>query len=227
MRFPGLRALSAFLAFQFLCGQAHELVHHGTARLVCGAWGTMTFDYFHLPESGKGHPLALWSTFAGPALTYALMLLSAWLMGRARSDRSRAFGLLLCFANLPMGRLASVVTGHGDEMVLARAWLGGPWAWPLAILLALALVAPPLVAAWRTLPGRGRGWAFAGLLMLPLLADVLLKRMFLARVMPLVPGEPVFGLPPFLIGVDLAFLLLALLVLPPWRVTFGRQAQAA
>lgn len=227
MRFPALRALSAFLAFQFLCGQAHELTHHGAARLICGAWGTMTFDYFHLPEAGQNHPLALWSTFAGPALTYGLMLLSAWLMGRARSDRSRAFGLLLFFANLPMGRLASVVSGHGDEMVLARAWVGGPMAWPIILVLALVLLLPPLLAAWRALPVRRRAWSFTGLLLLPLLADVVLKRLFLARVMPFVPGEPVFGLPPFLIGVDLAFLVVALLVLPPWRVTFELEPRTA
>lgn len=227
MRFPGLRALAAFFAFQFLCGQAHEFIHHGSARLICGAWGTMTFDYFHLPEGAQNHPLALWSTFAGPAFTYGLMLLSAWLMGRARGERSRAFGLLLCFANLPMGRLASVVSGHGDEMVLARAWLGGPWAWPLIVLLALALLAPPMAAAWKALPTRGRNWTFVGLLLLPLLADVMLKRMLLARVMPFVPGEPVFGLPPFLIGVDLAFLLVALLVLQPWQVAFDQEVQTA
>lgn len=227
MRLPAPKALAAFLTFQFLCGQAHELTHHLAARWICGAWGSMTFDYFHLPASAEGHPLARWSTFAGPALTYGLLLLSAWLMGRRRAPGARAFGLLLCFANLPLGRLGSVLTGHGDEMVLAKAWLGGPFAWPLAAVLALGLTLPALLHAWHALPPRRRGWSFAGLLFLPLVADVLLKRVTLAPLLARMPGEALFGLPAFLLVVDLAFLGTALLLLPPWRVRFSAEAEAA
>ena len=216
MRVPPLtpRTLATFLAVQFLLGQAHELTHHLAARAVCGAWGTMTFDFFFLPSGGAGLPSALWSTFAGPALTYAFILLGGFLLRRGSSPA----GWLLVFANLPMGRLASVLGGHGDELVLARAWLGGPWAWPLAVALALLLLAPPLLAAWRALAPAGRTRAFAGLLLLPLLADVLLKRVLLAPLLARFAGPAAFGLPAFLIAVDLLFVaMVALLLFGPKR----------
>lgn len=203
------RALAAFLAAQFVLGQAHELAHHLAARVVCGAWGTMTFDFFFLPEGGAGRPAALWATFAGPALTYVLILLGGFLLGRGAA---RA-GLLLVFANLPLGRLAGALSGHGDELVLARAWLGGPWAWPLVAALALALLLPPLAQAWRALPRPGRPGAFAALLVLPLFADLLLKRVLLAPLLVRLPGPAAFGLPAFLILVDLAFAATAALLL--------------
>ena len=203
------RALAAFLAAQFVLGQAHELAHHLAARVACGAWGTMTFDFFFLPEGGAGRPAALWATFAGPALTYALLLLGGFLLGRGAA---RA-GLLLVFANLPLGRLAGALSGHGDELVLARAWLGGPWAWPLVAALALALLLPPLTQAWRALPRSGRPGAFAALLVLPLFADLLFKRVLLAPLLVRLPGPAAFGLPAFLILVDLAFAATAALLL--------------
>jgi hypothetical protein len=210
MRFsPTPRALAAFLAIQFMLGQAHELAHHVAGRMVCGAWGTMTFDFFFLPEGAAGNPAALWSTFAGPAFTYALILLGGLLLWRGPS---RA-GFFLVFANLPMGRLASVLTGHGDEVVLAQAWLGGPWARPVAVALALLLLIPALWAAFRTLAQPGRIRTFAGLLILPLVADLLLKRALLAPLLARTPGPAAFGLPAFLILVDLAFAVAALLLL--------------
>ncbi len=200
------RAFAAFLAVQFSLGQAHELAHHLAARVACGAWGVMTFDFFFLPEGGAGRPAALWATFAGPALTYALILLGGFLLRRGPTWS----GLLLVFANLPLGRLAGALGGHGDELVLARAWLGGPWAWPLVAALALGLVLPPLVLAWRALARPG---AFAALLVLPLLADLLLKRGLLAPLLARMPEPAAFGLPAFLILVDLAIGAAAVLLL--------------
>jgi hypothetical protein len=200
------RALAAFLAVQFILGQAHELAHHVAARVACGAWGAMTFDFFFLPEGGAGRPAALWATLAGPALTYALILLGGFLLRRGPTWS----GLLLVFANLPLGRLAGTIGGHGDELVLARAWLGGSWAWPLVAALALALVLPALVLAWRALARPG---AFAALLVLPLFADLLLKRGLLAPLLARMPEPAAFGLPAFLILVDLTFGAAAVLLL--------------
>lgn len=217
MRFPLTpRILAVFLCVQFVLGQAHELAHHLVVRAICGTWGTMTFDFFFLPEGGAGHPEVLWATFAGPALTYALILLGGGFLRRG----AREVGLLLVFANLPLGRLASVLSGHGDESVLARAWLGEPWAWPLTVTLTLALLWPSLVAAWRSLPDRGRSGRLAGLLLLPLLADLLLKRWMLAPLLARIPGPSALGLPAFLIFVDLGFVAAGAMLLrvPPRRV---------
>lgn len=203
------RSLAAFLVAQFLLGQAHELAHHLVARAVCGAWGRMTFDVFFLPEGGAGHSAALWATFAGPALTYTLILVGGFLLGRGAA---RA-GLLLVFANLPLGRLAGVLSGHGDELVLTRAWLGGPWAWPLAVALSLALLLPPLVLAWRILPRFRRPGAFAALMILPLFADLLLKRGLLAPLLARLPEPSALGLPAFLWFVDLGFAAAGVLLL--------------
>lgn len=45
---PDLRLILFFIALSFLCLGAHELIHHLTARAVCGAWGTMTLSFFFL-----------------------------------------------------------------------------------------------------------------------------------------------------------------------------------
>jgi hypothetical protein len=202
--------LVAFAALSFLAMGAHELTHHVAGHLVCGEWGEMRLSQFSLPSACLTDGRPWWiATLAGPALTYGLIAVgAAW--------RSR-WGLLLVFANLPLARLATVVGGGGDELLVARMALGS-MAWPATILICLALLALPMWATWRRLPERHRAAIFAILLLVPLAWDFVFKRLFLG---PLLPDHPTFaGVPVPILACDaiaLIVLLAAGRVMPPHR----------
>ncbi|MBO0749795.1 MAG: hypothetical protein J2O44_05125 [Porphyrobacter sp.] len=175
-----------FAALSFTVMIAHEMTHHLTARAVCGAWGEMALSTFALApgcdEAGRPWWLA---TMAGPLLTYALI----WIGALWRSQT----GLVLLFANLPMGRAMNVIMGGGDELIVGRALFGPAWAWPAMALIVALLLGPPLALAWVRLPQTRRWLWFAGLLLLPLLWDVVSKRILALAVAdtPMAAGVPI------------------------------------
>lgn len=179
-----------FVLVSFLSYAAHELVHHGVARLTCGAWGTMTFSTFQLAEGCAPSGMPLLATLAGPLLTYALMYAGVVLIARGRP----LAGLTLALANLPLARFVTVLMRGGDEMVLGRAWIGGDAAWPVLMAVTVALLATPLVMSWRAIANRRRAAWFAGLLIVPLFIDMLVKRVVLARALEAWPAA-VAGVP--------------------------------
>lgn len=168
-----------FTLVSFLSYGAHELVHHLVARGTCGAWGTMTFSTFQLASGCEPTGTVLVATLAGPLLTYALMYAGVALIVRGPV----LTGVILVLANLPLARLVTVLMRGGDEMVLGRAWIGGSMAWPIMLALTFALLAAPLVLAYRAIANRRRKAVFAALLVLPLFVDMVLKRVLLARVL--------------------------------------------
>lgn len=181
---PLAKLLLFFITLSFLCMGAHELIHHLTMRAVCGSWGEMTFSQFFLAPGCEQKPWWI-ATLAGPMLTYGLL----WTGLALRSQ----FGLLLIFANLPLGRAMSVLTRSGDEMLLARLSFGDK-AWPALLAITAILLLPPLVVAYRRLPQRGRWWRFLALLIIPLLWDFAFKRLLLNQFLTVVPGE-IGGIP--------------------------------
>jgi hypothetical protein len=184
------RFLAAFAALSFLVMAAHELVHHLTARVTCGAWGQMTFWQFSLsPGCTDDTRLWLFSTLAGPVLTYALIWTGVLLIVRGRA----LAGIALVFANLPVTRFITVLMRGGDEMVLGRN-IAGEESWLPLLALTLALVVPPLVITYRALDQRRRLAVFTAFLMIPLFWDALLKRVLLSRLLDVVAAE-VNGIP--------------------------------
>ena len=170
-----LTFLLFFLSLSFLCLGAHELIHHLSARSICGTWGVMTLSQFFLADGCDTDGKPWWiATLAGPLLSYALMWTGVALRSR--------FGLLLIFANLPLARAVTVLT-RGDEMVLGRLFFGEA-AWPILIALTAILLSGPLIAAWKRLPRAGRWWRYAAWLILPVLWDFFFKRVLLGPVMP-------------------------------------------
>jgi hypothetical protein len=66
--------LLAFGALQFALGEAHELVHTGLGRLLCGCWGSRDFNVWSLCATCDHAPLRnLAATYAGPLFTFAMM----------------------------------------------------------------------------------------------------------------------------------------------------------
>ncbi|HEV2799151.1 MAG TPA: hypothetical protein VGW12_01570 [Pyrinomonadaceae bacterium] len=201
-----LSYLLAFLLLEFTCMQAHELIHHLTGRLVCGAWGTMTFNLFYLaPECFETKKIALLSTFAGPALSYFLMWAGMLLVLK---NRGGLFGLSLIFANLPFARFISVVMARGDEMLIGRRLIG-EGAYPLVLGAVVLILLPPLLVAQKAIANKRRWSIFLSFLLLTLAYDALTKRVLLA---PLIDrwelfASNVFGIPLFIVCVDVAVLL--------------------
>ncbi|MBN8812996.1 MULTISPECIES: hypothetical protein [Sphingomonas] len=202
-RWPGARALPFIAALSWLCLGAHELAHHLTGRIVCGAWGGMTLATFTLPETCPDS--AAWiAALAGPALSWLLIYAGVALRGQ--------LGLFLIFANLPLARIVTVATGGGDERIIGKALFGEALAFPAMVAITMALALPPLILAWGRLPRRHRLAGFAALLVLPLLWDLLFKRMAMGA---LLPADPVWnGVPAVILASHLVAAVLLILTWP-------------
>ena len=217
MRSPLLLIAPLFL-MTFVAMQAHELTHHFAGRLVCGCWGTMTFNRFYLPPSCTQSLVWLWSTAAGPSLSYLLMWIGALLVMKSRF---RIAGAVLVFANLPLARFVTFMTGHGDEMVIARL-LGGT---PLMIgvgALCCALVIPPVVIASRIFENRRIAWTL-GALFAPMGFDAAIKMPLLEPMLRRMSFAPIAGIPPAILVADGVALLLAATLLVRARVAAADQ----
>jgi hypothetical protein len=196
---------AAFLLLEFVCMQAHEIIHHLTGRIVCGAWGAMKFSVFTLSGNCfETNSSALLATAAGPALSYLLMW--AGLLILSRSEH-RLFGFSLIFANLPFARFVTVLMKGGDEMTIARRFFGDE-SWAIILCLTVLAVLPPLAMAFKAIGNRRRPLIFAAFLLLPLLFDAVLKRFLLD---PLInrweaTATPFFGVPLFIVIVDVLVL---------------------
>jgi hypothetical protein len=205
--------LGAFAALSFLCLGAHEVVHHLTARAICGEWGTMTFWTFHLADGCRETDLWLLATLAGPLLTHSLI----W-TGLLLAIRGRALaGVTMILANLPLARFVTVLMRGGDEMVIGRT-LSGEWSWLPLLALTTLLLLPPLTVAFRALAPRRRIATFAAFLVLPLFWDMIVKRVLLTPALAYLPTA-VVGIPLLAI----ATYALAAAVLVAWwpRTTRG------
>ena len=163
-RFPfDLRSLVALVALSWLASFAHELTHHATGALACGGVGRMSLSLFaNAADCGDRWS---WTTFAGPALSYALMWMGMALVLRGRQPW---WGFALVIANKPVLRLVTALAGGGDEGVLWDLVSPQDGRW-LASATVLALSLPPLWVCWRALAVRRRGAVFAAALLLPML----------------------------------------------------------
>ncbi|MCU1229959.1 MAG: hypothetical protein JWO97_2843 [Acidobacteria bacterium] len=208
-----LHLIAPLFLLTFVAMQAHELTHQLAGRLVCGCWGTMTFNRFYLPPVCQQTLVWLWSTAAGPSLSYLLMWIGAAMV--LRSPRFRVAGAVLVFANLPLARFVTFITGHGDEMVIARI-LGGT---PLMVavgVLCCALVIPPVVIASRIFERKRIAWTF-GALAAPMIFDAALKLPLLEPMLKRMSFAPIAGIPPAVLIADGVALLLAAALLVRMR----------
>lgn len=157
------QALLSMALMVWVASFSHEFTHHLTAAWVCGDVGRMSLNRFVIAGACAGRwPIA---TAAGPALSYLMMWLGAWLVWRGRKPLC---GLALVVAYIPFLRLLTATMGGGDESVLMRLLSPVHARW-MAALLVLALVLPPLLACYRALGNRRRGWVFLGAFLLPIL----------------------------------------------------------
>ena len=191
----------AFLLLVIVMLELHETVHIAVGRVICGCWGPRDFNVWSLCVGcADNHPLWWVATLAGPVVSFALMW---WGMFWLNSKESGKFtlGFSLIFANIPFGRLSSVMMGGGDEMVVIRHLLKNDFSRPqltlICSVMVLGIVLPPVAKAFRILTNRWAWLYIIGFLTLPLLfllvyvltgLNTLLNAGFLAT--PWIMGTP-------------------------------------
>lgn len=157
------RVFVSMMLLQWVASFSHEFTHHLAAAGVCGEVGRMSLNRFVVAGTCEAWPI---STAAGPALSYLMMWIGAWLVLRGRRP---LLGLALVVAYIPFLRLLTAAMGGGDEGVLMKLWLPVPAARWAAIALVLALTLPPLIVCWRALANRRRTLVFFAAFLVPIL----------------------------------------------------------
>ena len=169
---PGYIAF--FLLLAFLCYQAHQLTRHLVGAASCGGFGTMTFTVTVTREPCSFPTLV---TLSGPALTYGLAWLGMFLL---HSAKNKLFAYTLIFASFAHLRFIQILTGRGDELILAEGWFGITNRAIVALVVFL-IGLPPIITAFRAIANRRRPLVFLGswLLPLPLLFVMLFGNQYL------------------------------------------------
>jgi hypothetical protein len=160
----GARALLGALLLTVAAYGAHELTHHAVAALACGPGGSLSLTRFTVARGCAATPTHV-ATLAGPAFSFVL----AWLAARALGAGHRA-ALVVVFASFAHLRFLLALRNTGDEALVLRRLApdAGSGTRVLLAAILLALVLPALVAAWRALDARHRGWRFAGWCVMPI-----------------------------------------------------------
>ena len=163
------RSLIAFVALLFFLAEAHELVHTGLGRLLCGCWGTRDFNVWSLCESCAHKPLQnLAATLSGPLFSFAVMWMGYFWLSPRHSAEYRSLGFALVFAPIPFARiLGAVFMGGNDEVYALSKVMPHNLAWAVGGAAVLLATVPPLVRAYTALQPRGRIWIFLGFFLLP------------------------------------------------------------
>ncbi|MFD1470505.1 hypothetical protein ACFQ48_19925 [Hymenobacter caeli] len=164
------RPLLAFAALLFVLAEAHELVHTGLGRLLCGCWGPRDFNVWSLCSTcATGRPYTnLAATLAGPAFTFAVGWVGYGLLGPRQPAARQSLGFALVLASVPFARiLGAVFLGGNDEVYALSKFMAHPAAWALGGALVVLATVPPLVRAWAALRGKGRPWVFLAFFLLP------------------------------------------------------------
>jgi hypothetical protein len=158
----------ALAALSFVMQETHELAHTLVGRLLCGCWGRRNFNVWGLcADCAAQEPLTVLATFAGPAYSFAVIWIG-YVMLSKRSTRAASVGFALIIASMPFSRVLTPIFGSGDEIFGLRVLgVDRSAAWPIGLLVVLALAVPPVVRIYRTIANRHRGWWMAGLLLVP------------------------------------------------------------
>jgi hypothetical protein len=197
-----VRNMVAFFLFGVLMGEAHEISHFLVGKIVCGCWpASRDFNAWSICDSCKqlGQPW-YWATAMGPVFSMGLAWIGMFLL-RSGNLSWNSLGFCLIWCNIPEARIATVLMGGGDEMVVIReltrgTTLAADFRW-ISTLIVFAMALPPMIASFMAVKGKW-GWlqniAFMTLplvmwgLYLHVLGNKLLFSGFLAE--PWIMGTP-------------------------------------
>lgn len=150
----------SFLAFLFLMGEAHEIVHTTLGRFICGAWGERDFNAWSLVKGcSQGDLVSLLPTYFGPIFTFAMIWIGTYMLKPKNSVPKKSFGFALIFANMPFARIITAVFGGGDEVYATNLLLDNySLAWANGLIAILLIVAYPLYKAFITIQKNRIAW---------------------------------------------------------------------
>lgn len=170
-----IQYILTFLALTFIMHEAHEIVHTSIGRLICGCWGQRDFNVWGLCEGcSEQNPISIFSTFAGPIFTFIMIWLGAFLIGQEKTDKQKAMGFSLIFANMPFGRILTASFGSGDEVFgLNKLLENYSLAWFIGLLFVLAITIIPLWKAYKLIASRRKITWFLLFFIAPLFIDII------------------------------------------------------
>jgi hypothetical protein len=171
-----LQFIITFLALTFVMHEAHEIVHTTIGRIICGCWGERDFNVWGLCEGcSEKHPIAIFSTFAGPIFTFSMIWLGTSLIGNSKSNNQKEFGFSLIFANMPFARILTASMGGGDEVWGLNQLLNNhSLSWTIGLITIITLTIYPLWKAYQLIENNNKIFWFLGFFLLPTLIDLLL-----------------------------------------------------
>jgi hypothetical protein len=170
----GGQAIASFLLLAFLCYEGHQWFRHLVGAASCAGVGTMTFTVASTRQPCLFRTLVMLS---GPLFTFGLEWLGMLFLLWPRTARS---GYALIFASFAHLRFIQILSGRGDELLLAQQWFVSPSVLLVAAAVFLAGL-PPQAAAFHAIANQRRTVVFFSsyLLPLPLLFVILLASRFL------------------------------------------------
>lgn len=144
-----LKYCLAFYAVIMLHVSMHELVHHFVAAIICGEWGTKTFNSFH---AACKEPVSLIATYAGPFYSFAMMYVGAHWLRKGKSDYKKQLGFATIFAQLAAQRITGPLLGFNDELYATRLLFGYNSFTPILVALVItAICLPPLIQSYKAI----------------------------------------------------------------------------
>lgn len=165
----------------------HELVHHFTGYLICGAWGYKSFNYFETACEG-----ALLATYMGPAFSFLIMYVGAYFLNSKFSNFLKHLGFAMIFAQLPLQRMINPFFYMNDEYYASSHLYGHtPLVYWSVIIVIWVICLPPLIKAYRSIENMKRTlWFLFYLVLFPyllwgpifgILEYLMVEKMFLAQ----------------------------------------------
>jgi len=163
----------AFMAFVFVFGQLHGVMHLVNARSICGVPGTqIDFNLWTASDSCAGNPQVWMATLFGPVFSYIIMWVGFFML-LSKNKNLWAAGFVLALGNLPFARIFTAAMGGGDETTVLKTLLM-PGVEVLMVKVigfvsVFALAFPPLYMAFKRLQNENRFYMIAGFCILPLI----------------------------------------------------------
>ena len=141
----------AFYLVIMLYTSLHELVHHFSAAVICGGWGTKSFNYFSTTCSDD-QKIQYLATYMGPIFTYLMMYVGMYMLRAGSSVHAKHLGFAIIFAQLPFQRMTGPIFGFNDEYYAAAQLMGGSVGLQVIMTVILfAICIPPLIKAFKVI----------------------------------------------------------------------------
>jgi len=143
----------AFYCIIMLYASLHELVHHFAGYLVCGDWGTKTFNSFSTTCDNEAKSYI--ATYIGPLFSFGMMYVGMYFLRQNNSAFKKHLGFAMIFAQLPFQRMVSPFFRMNDEFYASSKLFGNTdvvyW---IVIILIWLICLPPLIKAYKVIQNK-------------------------------------------------------------------------